>query len=628
MSKPNELQKSLPSLWRITRYFWPHLRQYRGLIAGSMTALFLEVGLRLLEPWPLKFVFDYILGGKATGQTKPLPDYLKHYDTITLLTIAAIAVVIITSLRALASFWQTVGFAKLGNRALGKVRNQLYRHVQYLSLSFHTQARTGDLVVRLIGDVGMLQDVAVTALLPMLAKGLIVGGMIGLMFWMNWQLAIIAVAVFPLFWLRTLTLSKRMQEIAKKQRRQEGAMAAAVAESLHAIRTVQALSLEEKFSENFSSESDRTAKQDVRGKRLSAALERTVDVLVALATALVLWFGTRLVLNHKVTPGDLLVFLAYLKSAYRPVQDFAKYTARLGKASAAGERVIDLLERVPDVRDLPGAVRAPVLSGAVTFDHVSFTYERDRELLQDIELDVQPGQHIALVGPSGGGKTTLFSLILRLYDPVKGRVLVDGRDLREFTLESLRAQISVVLQDNVLFAASVKDNIAFGSPGASLAEVQAVARLANAHDFITALPQGYDTILGERGVTLSHGQRQRIAIARAAIRKAPILILDEPMTGLDRKNEREVLDALEGLYRARTTFLITHDPRHAATADLVLYLEQGRIVERGTPTELMRLNGRYAALHRVRSLDNATETDPAIAEVLPSLESFAVPLPS
>lgn len=620
MSKPVELEKSLPSLWRITRYFWPHLRQYRGLIVGSMSALFLEVGLRLLEPWPLKFIFDYILGTKATGKIKQLPEFLRSYDTITLLTFAAIAVVVITSLRAVASFWQTVGFAKLGNRALGKVRSQLYRHVQYLSLSFHTQAKTGDLVVRLMGDVGMLQDVAVTALLPMLAKILIVGGMIALMFAMNWQLAVIAIGVFPLFWLRTIALSKKMQEVAKKQRRQEGAMAASVAESLQAIRTVQVLSLEDRFSETFSSENDRSAKQDVRGKRLSAALERSVDVLVAIATALVLWFGTRLVLDFKVTPGELIVFLAYLKSAYRPVQDFAKYTSRLGKASAAGERVIDLLERVPDVRDLPGAVRAPALSGALRFDRVSFSYESDRELLKDIDLDVKPGQHVALVGSSGGGKTTLFSLILRLYDPVKGRVLVDGRDLREFTIESLRSQISVVLQDNVLFAATVKDNIAFGSPGASLEEVQAVARLANAHDFIMALPKGYDTVLGERGVNLSHGQRQRIAIARAAIRKAPFLILDEPMTGLDRKNEREVLDALEGLYHSRTTFLITHDPRHAAMADLILYLDQGRVVERGTHAELMSLNGRYAALHRVRTLEHVGDVPQAAAELLSPIQ--------
>jgi len=306
-------------------------------------------------------------------------------------------------------------------------------------------------------------------------------------------------------------------------------------------------------------------------------------------------------LHGELTPGDLLVFLAYLKNAFRPIQDFAKYTGRLGKASAAGERILDLLERVPDVRDRPDAVKAPVFIGEVRFQNVSFAYEHGRSVLEGIDLSAKAGQFVALVGPSGGGKTTLAGLILRLYDPVEGSVLLDGQDIRQFTLESLRAQISVVLQDNLLFAASVRENIACSSPGASMEQVEAAACLANAHEFIAALPEGYNTQLGERGVTISQGQRQRIAIARAAIRKTPILILDEPTAALDKKNERAVLEALARLNRGRTTFLITHNFQQATGADLIIYIEAGRVLERGTHEELLHANGAYAATYRLQA---------------------------
>lgn len=600
MARTQALSQNLPGLWRILRYFWPHIRKFRLLIAGSLLALFAEVGLRLLEPWPLKFVFDHVLGNNSRRG----PAFLNHlnaYDPAVLLAAAAVAVVVITGLRALAAYAQTIGLAQIGTRALNQVRKQLYRHIQYLSLSFHTQAKTGDLVIRMMNDVGMLQDVAVTAFFPLVAKVLIVGGMIGLMFWMQWKLALIAVGIFPVFWLRSLAVGKRIREVAKRQRRQEGAMAATVAESINAIKTVQALSLEETFAAAFSSQSEKNLKQDVKGKRLSAGLERSLDVLIAMATAGVLWYGARLALRKEVTPGELLVFLAYLKSAYRPVQDFAKYTGRLAKASAAGERVIDLLERVPDVRDLPGAVRAPSLAGRIRFENVGFAYDRSRPILKELELEVLPGQCVGVVGPSGSGKSTLVSLVLRLYEPTTGKVTADGRDLREFTLESLRSQMSVVLQDNVLFGASARANIACARAGASLAEVEAAARLANAHEFITGLPQGYETVLGERGATLSHGQRQRVAIARAAIRPTPILILDEPTTGLDKQNEREVLEALARLAQGRTTFFITHDLLQAVRMDLIIYLENGRIRERGTHAELLRADGLYAALFRLKS---------------------------
>jgi ATP-binding cassette, subfamily B, bacterial len=597
MARPQTVAKSVPALWRMGRHFWPELRKHRPLIVVSMLALVAEVAFRLLEPWPLKFVFDRLIPSSSGTRVISF-----EIPTQRLILYCAISVVIVTALRAYASYRSTIGFAQIGNRVLTKIRSRLYRHIQYLSLSFHTRARTGDLVMRVINDVSMLQDVAVTALLPTLAKVLLVAGMLGLMFWMNWRLALVAISILPFFWLRTVSLTRRIREVAQKQRQQQGAMAATAAESITAIRTVQALSLEGSFAKAFSAENERILKEDVRGKRLSATLERSVDVLVAMATALVLWYGGTLLLRGAITAGDLVVFLAYLKYAYRPVQDFAKYSGRLAKASASADRVMELLERMPDVRERADAVLAPAFRGAVHFEAVHFSYEHGQRVLENITLDVEPGQHVALVGPSGGGKSTLLSLLLRLYDPTAGRVLIDGRDIREFTLETLRNQISVVLQDNLLFAASVRENIAYGARQATEEQIHAAARLANAHDFITALPGAYDAVLGERGVTLSHGQRQRIAIARAAIRHAPILILDEPATGLDKANERAVIEALERLYAGRTTFLITHDILHALHADQILVVEDGRIIERGPHRELLRAGGRYAALYRLQDV--------------------------
>jgi ATP-binding cassette subfamily B protein len=370
------------------------------------------------------------------------------------------------------------------------------------------------------------------------------------------------------------------------------------------------LSLEEKFNTDFSSQNQLDLKEGVKAKRLAAALERRVDVFIALATALVLWYGARLVLRQELTPGDLLVFLAYLKNAFKPVRDFAKYTSRLAKASAAGERVIDLFDRKPEVQDLPAAMRAPAFQGSIRFTSVNFVYEPDSIVLRDVDFEIQAGQHMALVGPSGTGKSTIASLILRLYDPITGCVMIDDRDIRAYTLESLRRQISVVMQDNLLFAASIRDNIAYGANGVSQKAIEGAARLANAHDFIMALPDGYDTLVGERGVTFSSGERQRIAIARAAIRSAPILILDEPTTGLDEENEQMVIQSLNWLARMRkhTTVLITHNLLHAARADRILYLEGGRIVENGTHLDLMQANGRYASLYRIQAVMNGQPT--------------------
>jgi ATP-binding cassette subfamily B protein len=625
--RPQTFRDAASRLGHVIQRFKPQLVQQRRLIIGSIAVLLVSTGLKLLEPWPIKIVFDRVVRSSASRAARwSFIPAIDHLEPKTLLIVAAIAIVVITSLRALAEYLNTIGFALIGNRVLYQVRNIVYQHVLRLPLSFHNKARSGDLTVRVIGDVNMLRDVTATAILPLIANALILVGMWTIMFLMQWQLALLALATVPFLWLRTTRISIAIREAARKQRQREGEMASSAVDSITGMKIVQALSLEDAFAADFANKSMRAQKQDVRNAKLAASLERTVDVLLAIATGLVIYFGARLVRRDELTVGDLIVFMAYLKRAFNPVQDFAKYTGRLAKAAAAGERVLDLLDRTPEVRDLPGAVPAPNLRGELAFENVSFEYEKDRTVLDRITLHIEPGQQIALVGPSGVGKSTVASLVLRLYDPQSGRITIDGSDIRDFTLQSLRQQVSVVLQETLLFAASVHDNIAWGAGGATAEDVEAAAKLANADEFIRAMPNGYDTILGERGVTLSGGQRQRIAIARAAVRRAPVLVLDEPTTGLDEENERIVTDALRKLARRRTTIWITHDLRLASQADLICYMEGGRIVERGRHDELISAGGRYAALFRMQSLAGApvdvpvvsapTDPDPEIADAL------------
>jgi ATP-binding cassette subfamily B protein len=590
------LQESLPSLAHIVRRFWPYIREQRTLLAWSAVAILAEVAFKLLEPWPLKFVFDRVIVLTAAQGRSGIP-VVDGLDSMTLLTLSAAAVVLVTGLRGLAEYYNAVWTALIGDRVVTRIRGEVYAHVQRLSLSFHDRARGGDLLMRVTADAAVLREVTITAFIPLVTSFVSLVGMIGFMFWVNWQLTLLALLPVPLAAVRMSRLGRRMRETSRKMRRVEGAMAATAAESLGAMRAVHALSLGSRFEAAFASQNEKSLKDAAKASRAGARLERGINIFTAISTAIVLWQGGRLVLQGALTPGDLIVYLAYLKNMFRPARDFAKHTTRLGRAAASGERVLDLLDRSPDVRDLPGAVRAPAFAGAVQFDKVSFQYEPGRLVLRDIELTIGARQRVALMGASGSGKSTLSSLLLRLYDPTAGRVLIDDRDIRDYTLESLRAQVSIVLQDPWLFGVSVRENIAYGLRDASVAEVEAAAKLANADEFIRAMPQQYDTVLGERGVTLSNGQRQRIALARAAIRPAPILILDEPTTGLDKENEWAVLRALDQVAEGRTVFLITHDPLLAERADLILYLDQGRIIECGTPEDLLR-GGTFAAIHR------------------------------
>ena len=599
-----------PGLGWLFRRFRRRIMRERTLLAGSSLAMLLEIGLRLLEPWPLKIIFDRLTA--PAGGTS-VPTWTDRFSPAVLLTLAPLALILIAVLQGSAAYLNKVGFALAAGRVLTDVRADLYRHVQRLSLSFHTRAKAGDLLSHLTGDIAVLREVTVTAVLPLAISVATLIGMLGLMLWLNWQLALLAFTSFPLFVLAMIRLSGRIRDTAREERRREGNLAASAAQSFSAIKVVQALALEPEMERDFASQNHESLSASVQGKRLSALLERSVDVVIAAGTAVVLWWGARLVLRGQLSAGDLLVFTTYVKNAYRPVRDLAKYIGRITKASASAERIAALLHITPDIRDRRGAIAAPQFRGAVRFEHASFSYEPGRMILDRLDLEVQPGQRVALVGESGSGKSTLVSLLLRLYEPTEGRVLIDGRDIRDYTIESLRRQIGIVLQESVLFAMSVRDNIALGAPGVTESEIEAAARLANAHDFILELPQGYDTLLGERGATLSGGQRQRIAIARAAVRKAPILILDEPTTGLDNESARLVSEALERLSQQSTTFIIAHDLHTIERADQILFLEQGRVVEQGTHDELIARDGKYAALYASEDAreqaDRAEESD-------------------
>lgn len=619
------LQHSLPTLAHIHRRFHGHMTGQKGPAAVAILTLLAGVALRLLEPFPLKLIFDRVV--QVRKSTRGIDwSFIDDMEPQRLLLLVCGATVAIVGLRAVADYFNRVIFAKIGNTVLTRVRGEIFRHLHHLSLSFHTSARTGDLTVRVISDVNMMRDVMVTAVLPLLANTLVFVGMWAVMFWLNWQLAVLGLAAFPLMVLWTSFLSVRIRDAARKQRRKEGAMASTATEAISSMRVVQAFGLESVFNDAFGARSDQSRDQDVRTAKLSARLERAVDVMLALGTALVLWMGSRLVIQGEMTAGDLLIFLMYLRRAFNPVQDFVKYSGRLAKAAAAGERLVDILDSVPEVRDLPNAQPAPPFSGSIVLRDVVFAYPAgdatpqselsvqdtaplsaggetsSRRVLDRLSLEIPAGTSAAIVGPSGIGKSTIASLILRLYDPQQGQIAIDARDIRGFTLSTLRAQIAVVLQESLLFAVSIRDNIAYGRQDATEQEIVAAATLARAHEFIQELPQGYQTVVGERGVTLSGGQRQRIAIARAAIRNAPILLLDEPTTGLDEENQRGVIEAIQHAGMGRTTLLITHDLTLASRADRIFYLDAGRVAESGSHRDLIALNGRYAALHRLQTM--------------------------
>jgi ATP-binding cassette, subfamily B, bacterial len=595
--------RGVQASWRTFRLFRRELIAHRGSLAAATVCSIAYSAARLAEPWPLKIVFDNVFAGMPLHTRIPGLDALLGGDRMRILIAATVAILALALVRGVLYYHQRILTAQVGQAVVLKLRQRLFRHLQRLSLRFHTNARSGELLTRLTGDVNMLRELMVGTLLSVLGEGTILIGFVVVMFLVEWRVALVALLVVPFVFGFTTFYSHRIRTATRKQRRREGELAARLHEALAAIHIVQLFGREDDEEERLRSLNDRSFRSGVRATRLEAKLNRTVEVSIAAATAAALWFGATQVVAGRLTPGELIVFVVYLQGFYRPLRRISRVAQRAAKASVCAERVTTLLEREPDLRD--GEIQLRTCAGRIAYEGVSFEYAPGAPVLHDVDLSIAPGQTVALVGSTGSGKSTLLSLVPRLYDPTRGTVRIDGYDVRELSLRSLRAQISVVPQDGMLFAGSFYDNIAYGSRDATYAQVEEAARAALIHTFIVEHAGGYGADIGERGVTLSGGQRQRLAIARALVRDAPIVLLDEPLTGLDAESRALVSEALDRLLAGRTAVVVSHDLAAARRADLIVVVADGEIVERGTHAELFALGGRYRSMYELQSMAEA-----------------------
>jgi len=576
MSRDRKIEPG--TLRRLFTRMGPHLRPHRGKLALGFLAMLGVALSEIARPWPLKIVFDGILIPQANPDpvTAWLVGVFGNGDG--LLAATALAILGIALVGGAAGFAQAYLIAAVGQKVVAQIRLDLYRHIQRLSHSFHDTTSSGDIIARLTGDVRMMRDLLIDAAVFFAARILVIVLTITVMALMDWRLTLIALTILPPLWLITRYFGSRIKGAARKQRRKEGKITVVMTEGISAINVVKGFAREAHEESRFAKQNNSSAEAGVVTTRLAANMDRVTQVLLAFGTCVVLWYGVTRVRGGAISPGDLLVFTAYLSSLYKPVRKMASMTARVAKATASGERLLEIFDLAPEVADRPDAREAGRLSGRVRFERVTFAYPDQKPVLRDADLALDPGEVVAVIGASGIGKSSAARLIMRFYDPASGTVRIDEQDIRDFTLDSLRNNIAVVLQDSVLFGSSVRENIAYGRLDATEEEIVAAARAAEADTFIRALPEGYDTILGERGETLSGGQRQRIAIARAILRDAPILILDEPLSGLDPQTARSLLTGLGRAARGRTTFLIAHDELSLSLADRVLRVEDGSFV--------------------------------------------------
>ena len=581
----------------------------RALLLGLVLLLGVS-GAALLQPWPLKLVLDCVLGSvrppHLIASWLPSPetsDGSSAHAKIWLLLALCLALLLIELVLAVFHVLSAYVLNSVALRLVFKLRCALFDHVQRLSLAFHDSRAVGDSLYRITWDSYCIQAIFSEGVVPGLTAATTLLGIAAVMLSRDWLITAAALGVAVPLLVLVRRLDKPMAQQSSRVHEYESEVTTRVQETLVGIRAVQAYGREQYENERFQTQASASLLANLRLTVVQTASQAVVGLLLAAGTAAVIWLGARGVLQGRITQGDLVLLVAYVAMIFKPLETLA-YTAGAVQSAAAGaRRVLSVLNSAPEVAEADDAVDLPGrAAGNLRLEGVSFGYRPGLPVLREIELEIPAGTSVALVGPSGTGKTTLASLLLRFYDPTQGRITLDGRDLRGLTLASLRRNIALVTQEPVLFAASVRENIAYGRPGASQAEIEAAARAAGAHEFIQRLPEGYQTRIAERGATLSSGQRQRIAIARAFLKDAPVLILDEPTSALDAETEEALLQSLDLLMQNRTTLIIAHRLSTVRSADRIVVIRDGRIEESGSHDELLARGNLYAHMHQLQTV--------------------------
>jgi ATP-binding cassette, subfamily B, bacterial len=578
--------------------FLPYLKAHRWQVAWALAQVFLVSGFELLKPWPLQVVIDYVLGDK-TPPAGSIGEVLS-WPKPSLLLIACIGIVIVNFGAGALTLWHNYTTIKVGQSMVNDLRGDLYAHLQRLSLAYHTRQRVGDLMYRITGDSFAVQTMIMNGVLPILSAVILLGGMLIILYPMDPFLTLLSLTIVPALFAVIAGFNRKIVDVATEVRDLDSRVYSLIQWGMAAIKVVQAFTKEAEEHHRFMGASRESLRATLRLYSWQTMYSGAVNVIIALGTAVVVYAGARAALSGSLSLGQLVVFVAYLAQLYDPINKITQSWGLIAAARVGAQRVFEVLETEADLKDGIRKFPAEGVRRDIAWRQVAFRYRRDTPVLDDIDFRVEAGSKIAIVGPTGAGKSTMLGLLPRFFDPTAGSVMIDGVDLREYTLASLRSRISMVLQPPLIFPLSVADNIAYGKPGADRTAIEGAARMARIHDTIARMPEGYDTQLGEAGIALSEGEKQRVTIARALLRDAPILILDEPTSALDVETEALVMEAIETLMQGRTTFIISHRLSTVRRCDCILVLRDGTIAEKGSFGELLRKGGIFAEYYRTQ----------------------------